>query len=261
MRHRVLLLCAPGFPTSCWRLILPELLRADCMCVICEMPGFGHSKFPNDVPIDPDLRARYVWGVLDDVDLNERANWLNGWHLMAHGSAAATVIRMALQQPDYAASLFLLSPVFGMPAGLMPRPLLRSGAGRWALRRWLEANILNDKGFDRIVRRIYGCAPVRTQRDRLQRQYGQLLGHEETARRLLLESCTADMERLHDLFLPGMVIWGGRDALAGGIPASFREKDFPAAEYHLIGNAGHCAMETHPEPIKDFLRGWIREMW
>ena len=261
MRHRVLLLCAPGFSASCWRLILPELLRADCLCLICEMPGFGHGSLPDDVPVDPDLRAKYVWGVLDEVDLNERADWLNGWHLMAHGSAAATVIRMAIQQPTYAASLFLLSPMFDMPAKLLPRSLLRSAVGRTLLRRWIEGNVLNDRGFDRLARRIYGCAPLKTQRDRLQRQYGLLLGHEETARQLLLESCRADTSRLHELFIPGMVILGGRDTLTDDIPRGFRERDFPAAEYHILSNAGHCAMETHPEPIKDFLRGWIREMW
>ena len=86
MKHRVFLLCAPGFITTCWRFILPELTEAGCLCVLCDMPGFGESEFKEDIPVEQSLRARYLWGVLDTVDL-ERDGKLDSWHLMGHGSA------------------------------------------------------------------------------------------------------------------------------------------------------------------------------
>ena len=94
VRHRVLMLCAPGFPTSSWRLIWPELLRAGCLCVICEMPGFGQNVMRGDIPVEPALRAKYLWGVLDEIDLCEADARLNRWHLMAHGSSAPAAIQM-----------------------------------------------------------------------------------------------------------------------------------------------------------------------
>ena len=90
----------------------------------------------------------------------------------------------------------------------------------------------------------------------------RFVGHEEVARRLLLESFAIDTSALSSLFMPAMILWGGADHILGGsIPRRLRQKDYPSAEYHLLAAAGHCAMETHSRAVRDFLRGWIREMW
>jgi rod shape-determining protein MreC len=87
-------------------------------------------------------------------------------------------------------------------------------------------------------------------------------GHEDLLRRMLLEGFDVNTSQLGALFIPAMVIWGGQDALLGGaIPKRLKERDFPAAEYHVLPNSGHCAMETASRAVCDFLRGWIREMW
>ena len=79
---------------------------------------------------------------------------------------------------------------------------------------------------------------------------------------MLLSGYKVDTGELSKLFMPAMIIWGGRDALLGGsIPHRLRERDFPSAEYHLLPTAGHYAMETNSRAVCDFLRGWIREMW
>ena len=232
------------------------------MCALCETPGFARGALSEDMPIEPDLRAKYLWGLLDDIDLRERAGKLNRWHLMAHGASAAAAIQMALQQPDSAASLFLLSPMLTSPVKGLKRLALSSPLCRHLLRRWLKRNVVKPSGFDRAVRVLYGRSPIPSQRDRLQKQFSLLVGHEDVAKRLLTDSFMADLAPLRGLFLPGMVIWGGQDRLLGGeIPEQLRKSDFPDAEYHVLDTAGHCAMETHPEPVRDFLRGWIREVW
>ena len=108
VKHRVFLLSAPGFVSSCWRLILPELTEAGCLCVLCDMPGFGKGQFNDKIPAEQALRAQFLWGVLDAVDL-DRDNKLSCWHMIAHGSACGTIVEMARQQPDSTASLFMVS--------------------------------------------------------------------------------------------------------------------------------------------------------
>jgi len=261
VRHRVFLLSAPGFLTSSWQAILPELTEAGCLCVLCDMPGFGKSQFSDEMPVEQSLRARYLWGVLDTVDL-ERDNKLSCWHLIAHGSACGTIAAMALQQPDSAGSLFMINPMLYSPVPRALDPVVRSKLFGAMLRRWIRRNIVPPRRFVRMLGRIYGRTPRKEQADLMRMPLLRLSGHEETVRRLLLEGFAIDTSALSSLFMPCMILWGGADRILGGaIPRRLRETDYPAAEYHLLASAGHCAMETHSRAVRDFLRGWIREYW
>lgn len=261
VRHKVFLLSSPGLSADCWRGIVPELTQAGCLCVLCDMPGFGQSEFNDRIPLSQPLRARYLWGLLDALDLESEGR-LGCWHLMAHGSACGTIAEMALQQPDSAASLFMISPMLYSPVPRALRPLVRSNAFNGLIRFWFRRSIAPSARFSRLLGRIYGRPVRREQADRLHRALLRLIGHEDTVRRMLLEGYSVNTAGLSALFAPAMVLWGGRDALLGGtIPARLRERDFSAAEYHLLPSAGHCAMETNSRAVRDFLRGWIREMW
>ncbi|MBQ8954547.1 MAG: alpha/beta hydrolase [Clostridia bacterium] len=261
VKHRVFLLSAPGFLTSCWRLILPELTEAGCLCVLCDMPGFGKSQFNDEIPAEQSLRARYLWGVLDTVDL-ERDGRLQCWHLMAHGSACGTIVEMALQQPDSAASLFMISPILYPPVSRALTPAVRSKAFSGLLRGWMQRNIVGPEHFSKLLTHVYGHEPRKGQAELMRLPLLRLVGHEDVVRRLLLESFSIDTGALSSLFMPAMILWGGEDHILGGaVPRRLREKDYPSAEYHVLASAGHCAMETHSRAVRDFLRGWIREMW
>ena len=53
-------------------------------------------------------------------------------------------------------------------------------------------------------------------------------------RRLLLEGYEVHTGEAYKLFMPMMILWGGRDHLLGGsIPSRLRH-DFPEAEYHIL---------------------------
>ena len=261
VKHRVFLLSAPGFVSSCWRLILPELTEAGCLCVLCDMPGFGENEFKEEIPVEQSLRARYLWGVLDTVDLG-RDGELGVWHLMAHGSACGTIAEMAMQQPDSVPSLFMISPMLYSPVPRALQPIVRSKAFPGVLHGWMQRHIASPQRFERLLGHIYGHKPRQSQAVLMRTPLMRLVGHEDVARRLLLEGFSIDTAALSSLFMPAMILWGGTDHILGGsIPRRLRQKDFPSAEYHLLNAAGHCAMETHSRAVRDFLRGWIREMW
>ncbi|MBR3503408.1 MAG: alpha/beta hydrolase [Clostridia bacterium] len=261
VKHRVFLLSAPGFLTSCWRLILPELTEAGCLCVLCDMPGFGESGFSDEIPVEQSLRARYLWGVLDTIDLS-RDGQLGSWHLMAHGSACGAIAEMAIQQPDSVSSLFMVSPMLYAPVPRVFQPIVRSKAFPGMLHGWMRRHIASPQRFERLLSRVYGREPQAAQAELMRLPLMRFMDHEDVARRLLTEGFSIDTAALSSLFMPAMILWGGRDHILGGsIPRRLRKKDYPTAEYHLLAAAGHCAMETHSRAVRDFLRGWIREMW
>ncbi len=261
VRYRVLLVASPGQSTFSWRYIVPELTEAGCMCVLCDLPGYGLSECRNDVPQDHETRARILWGLLDTIDLKQGER-LNCWHLMAHGSAAGTIATMALLQPDSAASLMMLCPILypllpGFLLKLVQKPFFTR-----LLSRWIDRYIVPKNRFSRLTALLYG-APLNDRLDALlHRSALQLVGHEELIRNLLLTGYRVETHRLNDLFMPAMIIWGGRDAILGGtIPARLRTKDFKSAEYHVLAGSGHCPAETNSHAVRDYLRGWIRELW
>lgn len=260
-RHRVLLIPSPGLSTFCWRYIVPELTAAGCLCVLCDLPGFGLSECRADVPQDHETRARFLWGLLDSLDLQEGGS-LNYWHLMAHGSACGTIAAMALTQPDSVASLFMVAPVLYSP---LPRFLYRMaqrpGFER-VIHRWFRRNLLDQRRFARLTTRLYGCPLPDRILAQLRRPLMRLAGQDVMLRRLLLDGYRTRVSQLNDLFMPCMVLWGGRDPVLGGeIPKKLRMHDLKNAEYHILSAAGHCPMETNSQAVRDFLRGWIREMW
>ncbi len=261
VRHRVFLLASPGQSTFNWRYIVPELTGTGCLCVLCDMPGYGLSECRDDAPQDHDTRAQYLWGLLDALDMEEDGH-LNCWHLMAHGSAAGTIAQMALMQPDSAASLLMLAPVLYSPVPSVIRKMARRPGFTRLIRLFLRRYVLSAKRFARITAYIYGAPLPEKALSQLHRPAAALIGHEEMLRQLLITGYELDMSRLNDLFMPAMILWGGRDPLLGGtIPARLRAKDFSTAEYHVLSSAGHCPGETNSRAVRDFLRGWIRELW
>jgi len=261
VRHRVLLVPSPGQTTACWRHILPELTEAGCQCVVCDLPGFGLSECRDDIPQDQETRAQFLWGILDALDL-ENGDTLNCWHLMGHGSACGTIATMAMMHPDSVASLLMLAPMLYSPVPKSLKPLLQKPFTTRLIQAWFRRNIIPEQRFARLATRMYGTSLPEAQLRHLRHSLMRLNGHEEMLRRMLTDGYYINTDRLNDLFMPSMVIWGGRDPLLGGsIPPRLRERDLKSAEYHVLSGSGHYPAETSSRAVRDFLRGWIREIW
>lgn len=261
VRHRVLLVASPGQSTHSWRNIVPELTEAGCQCVLCDLPGFGLSECRDDVPQDHETRAQFLWGLLDALDL-ETGSRLNCWHLMAHGSACGTIATMAMLQPDSAASLMMICPALYPP---LPGPLMKLIARpgfRKLLGTLFRKYIVPIKKFEKIAAWVYGRPLATPQLTVLHDNMLRLEGHEELIQRMLVDGYRVDTARLNGLFMPAMVIWGGRDAILGSsVPLRLKGQDFKSAEYHVLAASGHCPGETNSRAVRDYLRGWIRELW
>ena len=255
--QRVLLVPSPGMSTYNWRLIVPELAESGCLCVVCDLPGFGKSMCGPDVPHQQDQRAQLLWGVLDEVDA-EIGHGFMSWHLIGHGSAAGTVAAMTVVAPDSVTSMILLNPIMHsvIPRALCALLCTRFGTG--FLKRWYRKHILSPERFNALLGKLYGrnlsLGYTEKIREPLARE-----GFDEMLGDILRDGYSAPTAQLNDLFTPAMVLWGGRDWLLGGeIPRKIRRHTLSEIECHTIRSAGHCIAETHSPAVRDYIRGWVK---
>ncbi len=244
IRERALLLCSPLICTFHWRKLVPELTQSGCLVAMVDLPGFGRSDCQRLSPQDHIMRANIVWGILDEID--RRTNTPNAmWHLMAHGSACATILEMAGLYPDSVKSQVHIAPLITTPN------LIRSAPPD----RWYRETIQAAEGFHRMIERYSGYPMDDYIVDRM---HAPLV--RQGARETFLHMLRAGRKAPEcDLgFCPAMAIIGGRDALMTDAARAEIDRYLGGAEMHVLKSAGHFPMETHSKALRDYLRGWIR---
>ena len=240
---RMLLLASPLTSTFHWRKLLPELSGQGCLAVLADLPGFGRSDCP--APQGTDIRANLMWGVLDDVDRG-LGTPMSMWHLAGHGSACATILRMAVQYPDSVKSQIHISPLFSVAP-----PARRASETE----SWYRANVMDAARFRRMIERLAGFPMDDYIVDRMRAPLIRP-GAEATFERML-KHCAAP-PKLGMGFCPTMALLGGRDPLMDEARLAQVSALLPDAEVHRLASAGHFPMETHSKALRDYLRGWIR---
>jgi len=243
-RERILLLSSPLISTFHWRKIVPELTQLGCMVVLIDLPGFGRSDCGMDVPQDNAMRANMIWGVLDEIDRRSQAPD-SLWHLAGHGSACATILRMANLYPDSTKSQIHISPNFSIP---LPKSRERTA-------RWFDATVQSEDRFRSMIEHYCGYPLDDYILDRMRRPLLRP-GAREMFLRMLRHSQDAPADGMG--FCPTMALWGGRDELMDARAVEEVRRLLPDAETHVLKSAGHFPMETHSRAIRDYLRGWIR---
>ena len=243
IHSRMLLLSSPLTNTFHWRKLLPELSGLGCLAVLADLPGFGRSDCR--APQSADTRANLMWGVLDDVD-RSLGTPMSLWHLAAHGSACATILRMAVQYPDSVKSQVHIAPMFSV-APPAKRPADTS--------RWFRENVLNAPRFKRFIEH---CAAFPMDDYIVDRMRAPLLrpGAEAAFTRMLAQSASPPKQGMG--FCPTMALIGRRDPLMDETRLSQIRALLSEAELQHLPSAGHFPMETHSKALRDYLRGWIR---
>ena len=252
--HRALFVSSPIGDAESWEMLCSMLAESGCLCVAAELPGFGRSPCGKAVKQDNDTRAQILWGILDEIE-SRRGESQCAWHLIGHGSGAAAIMAMALYQPDSVLSRVLVCPVLDR---FTPAPLHRLAAtklGEKVISFWYKRNIQNKKRFAHLVKRLYGVQVMKPRAAALFHSYNRK-GMLSTFLRIMREGYTLP-EAAYGITTPLMLIWGTDDRIFGGeIPARL-QKRLPQAEKHMV-RAAHMPMETMPEVLRDYLRGWFR---
>ena len=256
--RRALLIPSPGQSTYSWRRVAEELVGQGCLVALCDLPGFGFSSCGEGVPHRQDQRARLLWGVLDEIDM-EFGGKYRFWSLIGHGSGAGTAAAMAILAPDSVASIALVNPILYPLTGAALSRLLKTRAGERLLKRWHRRHLQDRARLFKLSKWLYG-APLRDEALYRLREPFARAGADEALPKLLTQGYRVPKRALARLFPPALILWGGRDRLLGArIPKRLASR-LPNAECHVLPRAGHCAPETNSRAVCDYLRGWLRAM-
>lgn len=242
-KNRMLMLSSPLINTFHWRKLLPELTELGCLCALVDLPGFGLSDA--EAPQAQIVKSSMIWGILDSVDADTDAP-MSMWHLMAHGSACATILRMAAMYPDSVKSQIHISPTFTLQAADV-----RGGdAGKW-----YDVHIQDARRFHRMIEHYAGYPMDDYVVDRMRRPLTRP-GMRRAFEKLLQGTAQPPSQGMG--FCPTMALMGGRDPLIDETRQAQAKTLLPDAETHNIRSAGHFPMETHSRAMRDYLRGWLR---
>ena len=252
--HRALFVSSPFGDPAAWHPLISLLTKNGCLCVSADLPGFGANPSSADVPQDNDTRARILWGLLDEIEARRNEDMCK-WHLIGHGSGCAAVMHMALYQPDSTLSRVLLNPVLEHFLISPLHKLLSSPRSEKLIVSCHARFIRKIKNFKRLLGRLYGITVSAERTTAL---------HKALCRKGIPLSLAHHMQfgfktapEAYAVETPVMLIWGANDRIFGGQIPSLLLKKLPKAEKHLL-KCAHMSMETAPDAVCDYLRGWFR---
>lgn len=243
-KNRVLMIPSPLLRAELFEPLAARLSENGCLCVYCDLPGFGVTAANAQKFTDPQTAARMLWGVLDTLD-SEEGGRLSCWHIISHGLAAQTCWDMVRLSPDSVATIVHLCPAFAAPS-ILQKPtwyalLCRLASGRIA--------------FSGMARLFFGRSMPSKETEPLRRAFLRPGVQENLGSMLTRKPPQAPLFS----FSPKLVLWSGQDGILGGkIPPEVTAA-LPDAEYHTMRTSGHVPMVTHPRAVSDFLRGWMTE--
>lgn len=218
---------------------MPEVWGCSSLTQV-DLPGFGQSDCGEHVEYDEDYFSKILWGILDEVDGSAGQTW----HIIAHGAACRTAIRMTNMYPESVKSVVCLSPLLSKTA----YPFSKQNFDGW-----FNKNIVDRAAFKRFYCTL---AARELQPDVL--AYSQKSFLREGAKESLKKAAMhrTELEKLNP-FTPSMAIFGDRDTLMDKNARQANAFCLPECENHEMQGVGHLLMETHPRAISDFLRGWF----
>jgi len=246
IKNRVLIISSPLINTFHWRKLLPQLSESDTLCVIVDLPGFGHSEYIRETPMSAELRARLMWGVLDEID-RQTSSPMSMWHIVGHGAACATLVEMYAQAPQSVSSQVHICPIFSRFS--MPEWKKCGGPGPW-----FDKYILTGAGFAAFIEKISGYKIDDYILFHMRRPFLRPGARSGFLRMLNALRPPQPM----DGFCPVMALWGARDPFMDERAVRELNRILPEAEKHVLKTAGHLPMETHARALNDYLRGWFQ---
>ncbi|VXB12490.1 alpha/beta fold hydrolase [Pseudomonas sp. 8O] len=235
----ILLLHGTSASLHTWEGWVKELARQRRV-ISLDLPGFGLSgPFP-----DGDYRVEhythFLLALLDHLRVNRVV-------LVGNSFGGQLAWRFALAHPERSARLVLVDAA-GYPRNAESVPIGFRLAGIPALAP-LMSRLLPRSMIESSVRNVYGD-PDKVD-DKLVERYYQLTlraGNRQALRQRFAQAPSGELhERIGELELPTLIIWGGRDRL---IPVSNAERfaaDIGGSQLVLFEDLGHVPQEEEPQ--------------
>ena len=226
-------------------------LRARHRVISFDLPGFGLTGPSASGDYRGDTYARFVLDLMDQLQVRRFA-------IAGNSLGGEVAWRTALMAPDRVAKLILVDAggqAFesdSMPIGFVVANL--------PLVNRLFDSVLPRPMVVASLRNVYGD-PGRVN-DALVDRYYELTLREGNRRalvqRLQQNRRGENAERIRELKLPTLILWGGRDSLIPPALAQRFKADIAGSELVVFDTLGHVPHEEDPQrtvvPVKDFLQ-------
>jgi cis-3-alkyl-4-acyloxetan-2-one decarboxylase len=254
------LLFVHGNPTwsYLWRHPLSELSGAGHRCVALDHMGFGRSdKPPHLAPYTLERHVRNALALVDELDLRDVT-------LVAHDWGGPIGLGAMLERPDRLRALVLMNTwAWELPSFLPPflREFRTEGLGEILA---LGGNLFVEsmpggmarRDLDPLVMEAYR-APFPDYWSRV----GTLAFQRDiplTERDRSAPLMSSIHERLPDLDVPVLLLWGMRDPVFQPVFLEQWQQLFPRAETVELEEASHFLVEDAPAAVVDAMRTFLR---
>jgi len=204
-----------------------------------DLPGFGRSQ-----PISDDFQ---VSDFVDFVEGFASSLELERFHLVGHSLGGGIALHYALKFPHKIGRLVLVSSMFlGKEIALWTRFLSSS-----ALFRSLgEAGIAVFKAVGWLVRLLYAPFEFVLPFSRLQMGIGRTVI-------TLQGQTTVLLNRLSELVMPTLLVWGARDAIVPARHAYAAAQVIPDCKLHVFDGCGHSVYRQRVPEFSQLLVNFI----
>jgi pyruvate dehydrogenase E2 component (dihydrolipoamide acetyltransferase) len=206
-----------------WLFNQPALAESHTVYAL-DLPGHGRST--------KDVRTGDLASLSDTLGAVLGALEIDRGHLVGHSLGGATVLALALEQPQRAASLTLISP---------------AGLGTEINQGYIDGFIAaaRRKEMKGVLQMLF-ADPELVSRDMVEDvlKYKRLDGVESALKTIAAAAfpegrqAVVLAQRLSELAVPAQIIWGRRDEI---VPPAHAEGLPPKVALHMIDDAGHMA--------------------
>jgi pimeloyl-ACP methyl ester carboxylesterase len=252
-----------GFDSSCleWRRLAPALEAQGVGVLAVDLLGWGFTERPQDVACDfsADAKLKNLEGLLDAV-LAEQGGHKRPVALLGTSLGAAFAVDLALARPELVDGLVLMSPqiyVDGIgPMANLPRPAAALGV-----------SVLGSEPLRSVANWMSYADPATFATEdamRIGRLSVLTQGWADSTVDYMLSGGIAVSERIKELSLPVLGIFGRQDGIVEPVPAADRlKRDLSSGnspvDVRWVEDCGHVPHLEQPAATAGLLTEWLQQ--
>ncbi len=242
----ILLIHALGTNMTHWEYVAPELAQ-HTRVIGLDLPGCGHSARPRRRYTQKEMSDAVV-GLMDHLHIQRAV-------VLGHSFGGKVAADVALRFPDRVVGLVLMNS-----SGFQRHPPGLRQLGRIFFRPQFVAPLMI-RGVDKVLGRIFSSKSERTERfihqvvSRPDPRFAYEFAH--YACPMLPDLMSNFLDRLHELTMPALVIWGTDDALLRYDGVAAWVQRMPDASLIPLHGCGHMPNLEQPEEVSRALLNFL----
>lgn len=228
-------------------------LRDQYRVIAPDQPGFGDSKFTNDLGGEyHTTSARIMFQLLDKLGIQQA-------HVLGNSMGGGVAMRMAMQSPERVGKLVLMGPYF---RGLGHQFLAPQHEGDAHLMHYFPNPSL-EKMRALIRTFVYDPATIEGIEDVIKARYEMTLrpeiqaGYMRMAKKVADPDTRSSFDKVASIAHQALLLWGRDDKFCHLEQAFFLMAALRNAELVVLKNTGHWFQVERPKEFSSYVRSFL----